>query len=244
DIASRDFRVQVVRRLCVRRLRRLCGQRLWPCLDERLRERAEERRLAQEAAVARESARAAEEARAERAARLAEQERAEALRAAEEARRARADRPDRPAEGEQDTGGRSPAPDGDFVLPVSGATMTAGFGQGGDLWSSGSHTGVDLAAPAGTPIRAVADGTVTTVSTRGPLGNHTVLTLADGTEVGFSHQQSVAVKRGDRVRAGQEIGAVGATGNTTGPHLHLEVRTPGGALIDPVAWLADRGVAL
>ncbi|MEU0360380.1 M23 family metallopeptidase [Streptomyces cyaneofuscatus] len=190
-------------------------------LDEQLRERARARRLS-------------EERRAERAAR---EEQAAGLRAAEAARKQRAERLRR-------SGDATPGTGRDFVLPLSGGTVTAGFGQRGDLWSTGSHTGMDLAAPAGTPIRAVADGTITAVSSEGPLGNHTVLTLADGTEVRFSHQQYVSVERGDRVEAGEEIGAVGATGNTTGPHLHLEVQEQDGPAIDPAEWLADLGLKL
>ncbi|MFJ9319413.1 M23 family metallopeptidase [Streptomyces globisporus] len=199
-----------------------------PSLDEQLRERAEERRLAEEAAAVQESLQESERNRAERAERLAREE--------------QTDRPARP-DGTDLSGpdGSGAGADGELILPVAGGVVTAGFGQRGDLWSTGKHTGLDLAAPAGTPVRAVADGTVTAVSSGGPLGNHTELTLADGTEIRFSHQQSVRVKRGEKVRAGDRIGTVGSTGNTTGPHLHLEVRTPRGDLVDPLDWFADRG---
>ncbi|WP_405550911.1 M23 family metallopeptidase (plasmid) [Streptomyces globisporus] len=199
-----------------------------PSLDEQLRERAEERRLAEEAAAVQESLQEGERNRAERAARLAREE--------------QADRTARPEGAElPGSGGTGAGSGAELVLPVAGGVVTAGFGQRGDLWSTGKHTGLDLAAPAGTPVRAVADGTVTAVSSGGPLGNHTELTLADGTEVSFSHQQSIDVKRGERVRAGDRIGTVGSTGNTTGPHLHLEVHKPGGELVDPLDWFADRG---
>lgn len=130
----------------------------------------------------------------------------------------------------------------EFVLPVDSYTITSWFGDSGELWSSGRHTGLDFAAAKGTPVRAVHGGTVTKVTSGGPLGNHTELRLADGTVLTFNHQATVSVKPGQTVRAGDVIGTVGATGNTTGPHLHLEVHLPDGTVIDPEKWLASEGL--
>lgn len=128
-----------------------------------------------------------------------------------------------------------------WVLPVQGYHLTARFGAGGGLWSR-NHTGLDFAAPSGTPIHAVANAVVTETGYDGSYGNKTVLTLADGTEVWFCHQTSIGVNVGDTVTAGQQIGTVGSTGNSTGPHLHLEVRPGGGDPVDPFSALIFHGL--
>jgi murein DD-endopeptidase MepM/ murein hydrolase activator NlpD len=109
------------------------------------------------------------------------------------------------------------------------------------LWSH-YHTGLDFAAPSGTPIYAVANGVVTSVGYDGAYGNKTVITLEDGTELWFCHQTSVNVSVGQEVHAGDTIGSVGSTGNTTGPHLHLEVRPGAGDPVDPYQALVVNGV--
>lgn len=128
-----------------------------------------------------------------------------------------------------------------WVLPVSGYRITARFGSSGAMWSS-THTGLDMAAPEGTQIVAVANGAVTEAGWAGPYGNRTVMTLDDGTELWYCHQSAISVRAGQKVTAGQPIGAVGATGNVTGPHLHLEVRPGGGDPVDPERALAFRGL--
>ncbi|KAB2809710.1 peptidoglycan DD-metalloendopeptidase family protein [Pimelobacter simplex] len=129
-----------------------------------------------------------------------------------------------------------------WVLPVDPSVyrLTARYGEYG-LWSS-YHTGLDFAAPTGTPIRAVTNGVVTSASFDGAYGNKTVITLDDGTELWFCHQSAFAVSTGDKVRAGELIGYVGGTGHVTGPHLHLEVRPGGGDPVDPDAALRQHGV--
>ncbi len=129
-----------------------------------------------------------------------------------------------------------------WSLPVAGYRLSAQFGQAGGYWSSGYHTGLDFAAPSGTPIMAVANGVVTSVGYEGAYGNRTIVTLEDGTEIWYCHQTSSAVSAGDNVVAGQVIGSVGSTGNSTGPHLHLEVRPGGGDPVDPYAALVVNGV--
>lgn len=127
-----------------------------------------------------------------------------------------------------------------WVLPLKSYRLTAKFGEYG-LWSS-YHTGLDFAAPTGTPIYAVTNGTVASAEFAGAYGNRTVITLDDGTELWFCHQSRILVSPGDKVRAGEQIGNVGSTGHVTGPHLHLEVRPGGGDPVDPDAALRQHGV--
>lgn len=129
-----------------------------------------------------------------------------------------------------------------WVLPVVGYRLTARFGQGGGLWSSGRHTGLDFAGPSGTQIVAVAGGTVTSAGYEGSYGNRTIITLADGTEIWYCHQSAIHVSVGEEVAPGDPIGLTGATGNVTGPHLHLEVHPGGGAAVDPYTSLVAHGV--
>lgn len=129
-----------------------------------------------------------------------------------------------------------------WVLPLGGYSLSAEFGQAGSYWSSGYHTGLDFSAPSGTGLVAIANGVVTFTGYDGAYGNKTVLTLEDGTEIWYCHQTSIGVSVGDTVTGGQAIGTVGSTGNTTGPHLHLEVRPGGGDPVDPYAALVAHGV--
>ncbi|MFE3524921.1 M23 family metallopeptidase [Streptomyces sp. NPDC059161] len=129
-----------------------------------------------------------------------------------------------------------------FSLPVGSYTITSTFGEAGSMWASGHHTGLDFAAPTGTPIKAVHSGTVKSAGWAGAYGYRTVITLDDGSELWFCHQSSIAVSAGQKVATGDVIGRVGATGNVTGPHLHLEVHTPDGTGIDPMTWLQSKGL--
>jgi len=130
-----------------------------------------------------------------------------------------------------------------WVLPLESYSMSAGFGASSYLWSS-LHTGQDLSAPSGTPIRSVANGVVTEVGYDGSYGNKTVVTLEDGTEIWYCHQTSFLVSTGDTVRGGETIGTVGSTGNSTGPHLHIEVRPGGGDPVDPYEAFLVHGLTL
>ncbi|MEU1019269.1 M23 family metallopeptidase [Streptomyces sp. NPDC005900] len=129
-----------------------------------------------------------------------------------------------------------------YALPTSSYTLTSHFGDAGAMWSSGHHTGLDFAAPTGTPLKAVHTGTVKEAGWAGAYGYRTVLELPDGTEVWYCHQSSLNVSVGQKVATGDVIGRVGATGNVTGPHLHMEVHTAGGANIDPLSWLQGKGL--
>jgi hypothetical protein len=129
-----------------------------------------------------------------------------------------------------------------YVKPVASYTLTAGFGQTSSLWTT-VHTGQDFAAPTGTPVKAIHSGTITSAGWAGSYGYRIILTLPDGTELWFCHLSSMIVTSG-KVSTGETIGRVGATGNTTGPHLHLEVRPGGGAPIDPMPWLRSKGLSV
>ena len=130
--------------------------------------------------------------------------------------------------------------DNQWGYPLEPVVLTARFGQYG-LWAS-SHTGLDFNGETGDQIKAVAGGVVTSAGYEGAYGNKTVITLEDGTEMWYAHQTSYFVSVGETVRAGQVIGSVGATGNVTGSHLHLEVRPGGGDPVDPYAALQNNGL--
>ena len=130
-----------------------------------------------------------------------------------------------------------------WVLPIESYHLTGRFGASGSNWSS-SHHGLDFAAPSGTPIRAVGAGEIVSADQGGAYGNHIKVEHADGTVTLYGHMTRFARTSGS-VSAGTVIGYVGATGNATGPHLHLEVRPDGGGLddtVDPFEWLSDKGL--
>ncbi|AXI81394.1 M23 family peptidase [Peterkaempfera bronchialis] len=129
---------------------------------------------------------------------------------------------------------------GTFAIPVSGYTLTAGFGQAGSYWSH-LHTGLDFAVPTGTPVKALGMGEITSAGWSGAYGYRIIETLPDGTEIWYCHLSSIVQGSGG-VKPGDVIARSGATGNVTGPHLHLEVRPGGGAPIDPRPWLQSHGL--
>lgn len=98
------------------------------------------------------------------------------------------------------------------------------------------HSGLDMAAPTGTPIRTALSGTVTKSCRTSSYGNYTVIDHGNGMTTAYAHQSERLVAVGDAVEVGQVIGLVGSTGNSTGPHLHLEVRV-NGSLINPRSYL-------
>ncbi|MGI5351383.1 M23 family metallopeptidase [Streptomyces sp. CA-250714] len=139
--------------------------------------------------------------------------------------------------------GRRAASGETWVAPVKDYTLSAGFASAGKRWAN-NHTGQDFAVGVGTPVRAVGDGTVVKTECGGPFGNQIVLKHPNGYYTQYAHLSRIHIKPGDQVRAGERIGLSGNTGNSTGPHLHFEVRvTPeDGSGIDPVPWLRNRGV--
>ncbi|WP_055588098.1 M23 family metallopeptidase [Peterkaempfera griseoplana] len=198
-------------------------------LAARIQAQADSQRTAAEESARLQAARDAEAKRAvqEQAAQVAAAEDAAAKRA-EEARQKKeaAERAAREAERRLL---------GTFTLPVTGYTLTAGFGQAGSYWSQ-LHTGLDFAVPTGTAVKAVGKGTVTSAGWSGSYGYRVIETLPDGTEIWYCHLSSIVQGSGS-VNAGDVIARSGATGNVTGPHLHLEVRPGGGAPVDPKPWL-------
>jgi len=110
-----------------------------------------------------------------------------------------------------------------FTLPIAGFQLSARFGERGG-WSTGRHTGLDFRAPYGTTVRAVADARVLRTTYHPAYGKMIVLDIGRGITVWYCHLSSIEVSPGEKVDVGERIGAVGMTGNTSGPHLHLEVR--------------------
>lgn len=127
------------------------------------------------------------------------------------------------------------------VLPLASYRVSAGFGLTGPLWEA-EHGGQDFGASLGDTIVAIAAGTVTEVAYAGAYGLRTIVTLSDGTEVWYCHQTDVSVVAGQHVEVADPVGTVGSTGNSTGPHLHLEVRPAGGSPVDPMDWLRATGL--
>ncbi len=109
-----------------------------------------------------------------------------------------------------------------FARPVSG-TITSRFGRR----SRGTHTGLDIATSKGTPIGAAAAGTVTYAGPKGTYGNLVVIDHGNGVQTYYAHCSSISCHVGQTVSQGQTISTVGSTGNSTGPHLHLEIRING-----------------
>lgn len=112
-----------------------------------------------------------------------------------------------------------------LIRPVSGI-ITSRFGVRSNVRRS-AHTGLDIATSTGTPIVAVASGTVTFSGRKGSYGYMVVITHGNGVQTYYGHCSKLYVTAGQKVSQGQTIAAVGSTGNSTGPHLHLEVRVNG-----------------
>jgi murein DD-endopeptidase MepM/ murein hydrolase activator NlpD len=127
---------------------------------------------------------------------------------------------------------------GVVTLPIPGAPITSPFGPRLDpiLGIIKVHTGIDLGAAEGTPIRAAADGTVVTAGVVDGYGNCTVIDHGNGLATLYGHQSQLLVTPGQQVHKGDIIGLVGHTGFATGPHLHFEVRVDG-VPVDPIPYL-------
>ncbi|WP_129843315.1 transglycosylase family protein [Streptomyces sp. RFCAC02] len=206
------------------------GQAAAEAAEEAEREAAEEaERAAAEAAeeAEREAAEAAEREAAEQAEREAEE--AAAREAEEAAEQAAAERE------------RAAA----YTAPVSAGTGTA-YHATGSSWSRGYHTGVDFPVSTGTSVKSIAAGEVVSAGWSGSFGYEVVIRHEDGRYSQYAHLSAISVSAGQPVSGGQRIGRSGSTGNSTGPHLHFEIRTgPGfGTDIDPLAYLRDHGVTI
>lgn len=112
-----------------------------------------------------------------------------------------------------------------LARPVSGI-ISSRFGARSSIRSS-AHTGLDIATSTGTPVLAAASGTVTFSGRKGSYGNLLVITHSNGVQTYYGHCSKLYVEVGDKVSQGETIAAVGSTGNSTGPHLHLEIRVNG-----------------
>ena len=137
-------------------------------------------------------------------------------------------------------GGFTGVPSGNLIWPVPGAGLVGGVG-----WRvhpvygyKSCHTGVDIHAATGTPIRAAANGRVMAVINGGAYGLHTLVSHGGGITTMYAHQSRTAVRVGQIVRQGQVIGYAGATGWATGPHLHWEVHV-NGVPYDPLGWFGS-----
>ena len=120
------------------------------------------------------------------------------------------------------------------VTPIEG-TITSRYGVSSRLRKS-THTGLDISAVTGTDIKVVADGTVISAGYRGSYGYLVKVDHGNGVETWYAHTSKMYVKKGDTVKAGDVIAGVGSTGNSTGPHLHLEIRV-NGETVDPQNYL-------
>ncbi|WP_227870423.1 M23 family metallopeptidase [Streptomyces otsuchiensis] len=192
---------------------------------------AEQRDAAVGAAIANASADAATFAEEER---VAEEERQEA-----EKERKRKEAEEKKRKEEEERLAKLAA---SFTAPLSNYSLSASYGQSGAMWASGYHTGLDFSAPAGTPVKNIHTGTVTEAAWAGSYGYRVTVKLDDGTELSYSHLSSMSAVAGQKVTTGDVIGHVGSTGNSSGPHLHLEVRPGGGSTIDPLSWMRNNGI--
>ncbi|MDT9697254.1 M23 family metallopeptidase [Streptomyces sp. P17] len=137
-----------------------------------------------------------------------------------------------------------------WVKPVKKYTKSASYAQNGAMWKS-THSGQDFAVPSGTQVRAARGGTVVKAGGNGAgdgpaYGNAVVIKHGNGTYSQYAHLSKVQVKAGQIVKTGQRIALSGNTGNSSGPHLHLEIRKTAnyGSAVDPVAFLRAKGLSL
>lgn len=112
-----------------------------------------------------------------------------------------------------------------LIKPVSGI-ISSRFGARSSIRSS-AHTGLDIATSTGTPVSAAASGTVTFSGWKGSYGKLIVVTHSNGVQTYYGHCSQLYASVGQTVSQGQKIAAVGSTGNSTGPHLHFEIRVNG-----------------
>ena len=131
--------------------------------------------------------------------------------------------------------------------PIAGKTPSTKYKQVGRWWSKGYHTGVDYAVPVGTDVLAVADGVIENANWGRSYGTQLVQKLDGGWFI-YAHLSKTLVKPGDKVSEGQVIAKSGNTGNSTGPHLHAELRSKShwssGTDLDPAALIGAKKVSV
>ncbi|SMF85314.1 M23 family metallopeptidase [Streptomyces sp. Amel2xC10] len=137
-----------------------------------------------------------------------------------------------------------------WVKPVAKYAKSASFHQAGAMWQS-THSGQDFAVPSGTKVVAAHGGTVVKAGGNGAgdgpaYGNAIVIKHGNGTYSQYAHLSRIDVKIGQVVKTGQRIALSGNTGNSSGPHLHFEIRTSAnyGTAIDPAAFLRAKGLSI
>lgn len=125
-------------------------------------------------------------------------------------------------------------------MPLEGASLTSGFGMRNHpvLGGRRQHTGIDLAAPTGTPVYATADGVIGRADWYSSYGLYISINHGAAMETRYAHLSRLAVAAGDNVKKGDLIGYVGSTGRSTGPHLHYEVRVEGLA-VNPIPYMVE-----
>lgn len=131
-----------------------------------------------------------------------------------------------------------------LTAPVAARTGTP-YRQSGS-WASGYHTGVDFPVPTGTSVKAVSAGKVVSAGWAGAYGYEVVIRHNDGRYSQYAHLSALHVRAGQQVSTGQRVARSGSTGNSTGPHLHFEIRTGAGygSDVDPLAYLRAGGVKI
>jgi murein DD-endopeptidase MepM/ murein hydrolase activator NlpD len=117
-------------------------------------------------------------------------------------------------------------------LPIVNGKITTAYKKKGKMWSKGYHTGIDMAVPVGTEVVAVADGKIEPANWGKSYGIQAVQKVEGGWVI-YAHLSKLGVKPGDKVAKGQKIGLSGNTGNSSGPHLHFEMR-------DNIRWSAGK----
>ncbi|MFI2379371.1 M23 family metallopeptidase [Streptomyces sp. NPDC018964] len=137
-----------------------------------------------------------------------------------------------------------------WVSPVKSYQLSASFAQNGGMWAH-KHSGQDYAVPTGTTVMAAHGGTVVKAGPNGAgdgpaYGNAIVVKHGNGTYSQYAHLSQVNVKIGQIVKTGQKIALSGNTGNSSGPHLHFEIRTTPnyGSAVDPAKFLRANGVTV
>ncbi|MER6111678.1 M23 family metallopeptidase [Streptomyces hirsutus] len=177
------------------------------------------------------------QAQADAQAKAAKTKTVEAQKASEVKKAAKAEKPAQPAEKKAS-----------WVSPVKNYTVSATYAQAGGMWQS-AHSGQDFAVPSGTKVMATHGGTVVKAGGNGAgdgpaYGNAVVINHGNGMYSQYAHLSQVNVQPGQVVKTGQKIAASGNTGNSSGPHLHFEIRTGAnyGTAIDPAKFLSGKGL--
>ena len=127
-----------------------------------------------------------------------------------------------------------------MAVPLNDFRVGPLYGRVGGPHTGGVHSGLDLGADTGQPVYSISAGEVEVADWQGAAGKAVTIVTAGGKRILYGHLSRLNVEAGQKVEAGDRIGAVGSTGNSTGPHLHLGVNRPNGSTMDPLIWLDVR----